>query len=255
MRKTPLAGLIQAMFMWPTVALAQTAPAPATPASAPKADLETVVVTGIRASVRQALDAKEASNSMVEVIASEDIGKLPDTTIAETLARLPGLSSGLDRGNASQVIARGLGPRFIGATLNGRELAAVQGGADEAGPKAARDHLAGVAAVEAGREAGQAGQRFGDGGVGQLADVFRGDHLDHAVGRFLGVQCLAHRGANAGHDHGLEVGLGRGGRRGRRGCRLGEGHGGPHEHRLDQASERGLAHLLVSVLSCWFWRR
>lgn len=85
--------------------------------------IEQVTVTGIRASVRNALAAKEASNSMVEVITSEDIGKLPDTTIAESLARLPGMSSGIDRGNASQVIARGLGPRFIGATLNGRELA------------------------------------------------------------------------------------------------------------------------------------
>ena len=86
-------------------------------------EVQQVTVSGIRASVRNALAVKEASNSMVEVIASEDIGKLPDTTIAESLARLPGLSSGLDRGNASQVVARGLGPRFIGATLNGRELA------------------------------------------------------------------------------------------------------------------------------------
>jgi len=86
-------------------------------------EVQQVTVSGIRASVRNALAVKEASNSMVEVIASEDIGKLPDTTIAESLARLPGLSAGLDRGNASQVVARGLGPRFIGATLNGRELA------------------------------------------------------------------------------------------------------------------------------------
>ncbi|MHA4867565.1 TonB-dependent receptor [Duganella sp. PWIR1] len=86
-------------------------------------DIQQVNVTGIRASVRNALAAKEASNSIVEVISSEDIGKLPDTTIAESLARLPGLSSGLDRGNASQIVARGMGPRFIGATLNGRELA------------------------------------------------------------------------------------------------------------------------------------
>jgi outer membrane receptor for ferrienterochelin and colicin len=78
--------------------------------------IQQVNVTGIRASVRNALAAKEASNSIVEVIASEDIGKLPDTTIAESLARLPGLSSGLDRGNASQIVARGMGPRFIGAT-------------------------------------------------------------------------------------------------------------------------------------------
>lgn len=121
MRKNPftptrLCLLVQAALLLP--AAAQTAPADNT------ADkLDTVVVSGIRASVRKALDTKEASNSMVEVIASEDIGKLPDTTIAESLARLPGLSAGSDRGNASQIVARGLGPRFIGATMNGREFA------------------------------------------------------------------------------------------------------------------------------------
>ncbi len=92
-------------------------------AAAVTAEVQQVTVSGIRASVRNALAVKEASNSMVEVIASEDIGKLPDTTIAESLARLPGMAAGLDRGNASQVVARGLGPRFIGSTLNGRELA------------------------------------------------------------------------------------------------------------------------------------
>ena len=94
-----------------------------TPTAPVTGEVQQVTVSGIRASVRSALLVKEANNSMVEVIASEDIGKLPDTTIAESLARLPGLSSGLDRGNASQVVARGLGPRFVGATLNGRELA------------------------------------------------------------------------------------------------------------------------------------
>ncbi|MFP5391955.1 MAG: TonB-dependent receptor [Gammaproteobacteria bacterium] len=82
-----------------------------------------VIVTGIRASLRSALASKELSNNIVEVVAAEDIGKLPDTTIAESLARLPGLSAGMDRGNASQIVARGMGPRFVGATLNGRELA------------------------------------------------------------------------------------------------------------------------------------
>lgn len=102
---------------------AQAAAPAATPAAPVAGEIQQVNVTGIRASVRNALAVKEASNSMVEVIASEDIGKLPDTTIAESLARLPGLSSGLDRGNASQIVARGMGPRFISATLNGRELA------------------------------------------------------------------------------------------------------------------------------------
>jgi TonB-dependent receptor len=110
-----LTRLALAASLLPGMALAQTA--------APAAEPEKVIVTGIRASLRSALEAKNSANSMVEVIASEDIGKLPDTTIAESLARLPGLSAGIDRGNASQIVARGLGPRFVGATLNGREFA------------------------------------------------------------------------------------------------------------------------------------
>jgi iron complex outermembrane receptor protein len=118
MKHKKMSWLIATLFTSPLLvqqAMAQDAAA--------AGDIQQVNVTGIRASVRNALAVKEASNSMVEVVSSEDIGKLPDTTIAESLARLPGLSSGLDRGNASQIVARGMGPRFIGATLNGRELA------------------------------------------------------------------------------------------------------------------------------------
>jgi len=115
------------LFVLPAMpaAFAQQAPqnAPSETAAGGDTAVQQVVVSGIRASVRSALSVKENSNSMVEVVASEDIGKLPDTTIAESLARLPGLAAGLDRGNASQIVARGMGERFIGATLNGRELA------------------------------------------------------------------------------------------------------------------------------------
>lgn len=122
MKQKKVSWLIATLFTSPLLvqeAFAQEAAA----APAATGEIQQVNVTGIRASVRNALAAKEASNSIVEVVSSEDIGKLPDTTIAESLARLPGLSSGLDRGNASQIVARGMGPRFIGATLNGRELA------------------------------------------------------------------------------------------------------------------------------------
>ena len=126
--------LLQAALLLPAVlgvgaaqaqAAAAPAAAPASAAAPAKSDdaAQVVTVVGISASMRNSVNQKNASNSMVEVIASEDIGKLPDTTIAESLARLPGLAAGIDRGNASQVVARGLGPRFIGATLNGREFA------------------------------------------------------------------------------------------------------------------------------------
>ncbi|MBP1208214.1 TonB-dependent receptor [Duganella sp. 1411] len=127
MKHKKISWLIATLFTTPLMAqqaFAQAQDTTAAPAATPAAgEIQQVNVTGIRASVRNALAAKEASNSIVEVVSSEDIGKLPDTTIAESLARLPGLSSGLDRGNASQIVARGMGPRFIGATLNGRELA------------------------------------------------------------------------------------------------------------------------------------
>ena len=126
MQQKTLSVLVRSLFpllALPAVpALAQQS-APSEPAAGGDTAVQQVVVSGIRASVRSALSVKENSNSMVEVVASEDIGKLPDTTIAESLARLPGLAAGLDRGNASQIVARGMGERFIGATLNGRELA------------------------------------------------------------------------------------------------------------------------------------
>jgi len=129
-----LGALIHAAFMLPVFAgaagaHAQAATAAAAPASAAsQADdgALTVTVVGVSASLRSAVAAKNDSNSMIEVIAAEDIGKLPDTTIAESLARLPGLAAGIDRGNASQLVARGLGPRFIGSTLNGREFATTE---------------------------------------------------------------------------------------------------------------------------------
>ena len=131
-----LSALIRALFVVPAVVggagayALSAAPAPAAAASQARAkaadDAQTVTVVGISASLQSAVDAKNGSDSMIEVIASEDIGKLPDTTIAESLARLPGLAAGIDRGNASQLVARGLGPRFIGSTLNGREFATTE---------------------------------------------------------------------------------------------------------------------------------
>ncbi|QGZ39985.1 TonB-dependent receptor [Pseudoduganella flava] len=122
MKPTALSVLIRTLFLIPAVPAFAQAQQGTAPASGDTA-VQQVTVTGIRASVRSALSVKENSNSIVEVVSSEDIGKLPDTTIAESLARLPGLAAGLDRGNASQIVARGMGERFIGATLNGRELA------------------------------------------------------------------------------------------------------------------------------------
>ena len=103
-------------------ASAQTAAAPVTPAVAGD-DSSAIVVTGIRASLRDALAAKRASSLVVDTISSKDIGALPDVTIADELSRLPGVNSSRDRGNDSQASVRGLGPRLVLGLVNGREVA------------------------------------------------------------------------------------------------------------------------------------
>jgi TonB-dependent receptor len=82
-----------------------------------------IVVTGVRASLRDALAVKRASDLISDNISTKDIGQLPDVTIAEELNRLPGVNTTRDRGNASQASVRGLGPRFVFGLVNGREVA------------------------------------------------------------------------------------------------------------------------------------
>lgn len=97
------------------------AAAPAAAAEESSDNVETVTVTGIRAAIESAIAVKQESNSIVEAISAEDIGKLPDTSIAESISRLPGLTSQRSDGRASDVSIRGTGPEFATALLNGRE--------------------------------------------------------------------------------------------------------------------------------------
>lgn len=88
-------------------------------------NLDAVVVTGIQASIQNSLKAKQSSGNIIEAISAEDIGKLPDSSIAESLARVPGLATQRVDGRANQVSIRGLAPDFAGTLLNGREQATI----------------------------------------------------------------------------------------------------------------------------------
>lgn len=99
------------------------AEAPASTAAQESVALDEVVVTGVRKSLREALDVKRGSDKVVEAISAKDIGVLPDVTIAESIARLPGVNATRDRGNDSQAVVRGLGARLVLGTINGREVA------------------------------------------------------------------------------------------------------------------------------------
>ncbi|SFK74226.1 TonB-dependent receptor [Rhodanobacter glycinis] len=92
---------------------------------APVTDLSRVVVTGISGSIESSMKTKEDANDIVEAISAEDIGKLPDVSIADSLARVPGLATQRADGQANAISIRGLSPDFAGTTLNGREQATV----------------------------------------------------------------------------------------------------------------------------------
>jgi iron complex outermembrane receptor protein len=103
-----------------SAAFGQTSTAPAAKSSD---GIETVVVTGIRGSLRDALKMKATSDLITDDISSKDIGQLPDITIAEELNTLPGLDATRDRGNDSQINVRGLGPRMVLGLVDGQEIA------------------------------------------------------------------------------------------------------------------------------------
>ena len=84
--------------------------------------LDTVQVTGIRRGIESAIAVKRDATSVVEAISAEDIGKLPDVSIAESLARLPGLAAQRVAGRAQVISIRGLSPDFATTLLNGREV-------------------------------------------------------------------------------------------------------------------------------------
>lgn len=81
-----------------------------------------IVVTGIRASLRESIALKRDAQGIVDAISAEDIGKFPDTNLAESLQRITGVSIDRSNGEGSTVTVRGFGPEYNLVLLNGRQL-------------------------------------------------------------------------------------------------------------------------------------
>jgi iron complex outermembrane receptor protein len=96
---------------------------PGEPESKTKPPEGAIVVTGIRRSVQDSIQIKRRETSMVEAVSAEEIGKLPDVSIAESIARLPGLTAQRVAGRAQIVSVRGFSPDFTTVLLNGRQQA------------------------------------------------------------------------------------------------------------------------------------
>lgn len=113
------------LFAGQGIALAQSAPAadagqtsdqPATEENA-----SDIIVTGYKASLQSAINAKKNRDQIIESVSAEDIGRLPDASIGESIARLPGVTSQRISGRAASISIRGLSPDFSTTLLNGRE--------------------------------------------------------------------------------------------------------------------------------------
>ncbi|MBE8718154.1 TonB-dependent receptor [Cellvibrio polysaccharolyticus] len=129
-RKTPLAIAVAAASLTMAVTLPSTAFAQASDEST----IEELVVTGsYRASLANALDQKRDSANVKESIVAEDIGKMPDLNLSESLQRVPGVAITREGGEGRQVSVRGLGADFSRTTLNGMEVPASGGGIDSSG--------------------------------------------------------------------------------------------------------------------------
>ena len=101
-----------------TAAIAQDTTTPATTTDgATDGSSQDIVVTGIRASQQASVNIKRNAASVVDAISAEDIGKLPDVTISDSLQRIPGVQIKRDAGEGSSINIRGL-PEVV-TTLNG----------------------------------------------------------------------------------------------------------------------------------------
>jgi len=86
------------------------------------AEEDTIVVSGLRASLESAQSTKQRSDKIVDSIVAEDIGKLPDVAVSDTAARIPGIQVERRGGEASRVLVRGLDRFNYTTTYNGREI-------------------------------------------------------------------------------------------------------------------------------------
>ena len=125
---TGASALAVALSMGVVAAAAQTAPG-----QEEDAQVDEIVVTGFRASLSAALDAKRRDANVVDVIVAEDIADFPDLNLAESIQRVPGVAIDRDAGEGRSITVRGLGADFTRTRINGMEAQATTGGTDSSG--------------------------------------------------------------------------------------------------------------------------
>lgn len=159
-----------------THAVAQETPSGAAPADA--GDADEIVVTGFRASLDRAIAIKRTSDTIVDSITAEDVGKFPDTNIAESLQRISGVSIDRSGGEGQFVTVRGFGPKFNTVLVNGRTLGSENPGREFSFDLLAADLLAGADVYKS------SSAMFQDGGLGATVNLRTARPFDRPGQRF-----------------------------------------------------------------------
>jgi TonB-dependent receptor len=180
-------------------------------------EADEIIVTGIKASLKQAMDIKRDSAGVVDAISAEDMGKFPDTNLAESLQRITGVSIDRSNGEGSRITVRGFGPEFNMVTLNGRTLptgsayggssgadAATRGGNSRAFDFAnlASESVAGVEVYKTGKA------NIAAGGIGASVNIKTARPLDGSDSGFkatIGGKAVADTTNRTGSDITPEV--------------------------------------------------
>ncbi len=115
-RSTTLIGAAVTLALFQQTAGAQTQ-------STDRNEVEEVVVTGIRGSLRESVETKREATAIVDVISSEDMGKFPDKNAAESLSHVPGVNIDRQYGQGERVSIRGTDPALNRTLLNGQTVA------------------------------------------------------------------------------------------------------------------------------------
>lgn len=166
-------------------------------------ELDTVVITGLRGSMEESMSIKRDTSGVVDAISAEDIGKFPDTNLAESLQRITGISIERRNGEGAQVTARGFGPNFNMVTLNGRQVPGADGfsngdavtGGVGSGVRAfnfaqlASESISGITVYKTGRA------NTPSGGIGASIDVLTNRPFDNPTGLIAsgGIKAVSDR--------------------------------------------------------------
>lgn len=129
-----------------------------------KEEIEVIQVSGIRGSLLRSMDTKREGKGIVDGISAEDIGKFPDTNLAESLQRITGIAIERDEGEGSKITVRGFGPEFNIVSFNDRQMPTTGGRSFDFGNIASE----GISAVEV-YKSGRA--NVPTGGIGAVVNV------------------------------------------------------------------------------------